>query len=163
MDMITNILVNVLPIILLAIIWCVNNILSIEQKYYKLYFAICALIGFSIWCAGHGYGNYVMAIFALILGIILCIYLIHFFCVCVKKPLFPVMVCSGVILYILYLIFVRLNYEGIIRFEFIEKMQNVNIFEILAPLTNNEWFKGIGIGIISAVMGGLILEKIKKK
>ena len=73
------------------------------------------------------------------------------------------MICSGVILYILYLICVRLNYEGIIRFEFIDKMQNVNIFEILAPVTNNEWFKGIGIGIISTVVGSLILEKIKKK
>lgn len=161
--MITNILVNVLPIILIAIIWCVYNIITIERKYYKLYYAICALIGFSIWCAGHGYGNYVMAIFALILGIILCIYLIYFFCALVKKPLFHIMICSGVILYILYLICVRLNYEGIIRFEFIDKMQNVNIFEILAPVTNNEWFKGIGIGIISTVVGSLILEKIKKK
>ena len=152
-------LVNLFPIILLLLtVLTLFNSSVIEEialrcfGIYHFLFIVLALLG---------YGNTIMVITGCVEVLLYCLF---WTCVCIKydreiNRLSYILFYIFMVLFELFFIYMRLH----IAIEIIEAIQELGtsiqqylFFNIL----ENDWFKGISIGILSTVFGGLILNKI---
>lgn len=176
MDAFYNIIVNVSPILILMFFLLSYFILDLfdkeffETKIPYLYLFFHGLISIKI---TQGYGNIIIGM--IILGItvlIFCGNLVFWIFNLFDTPLFGEFIIIFVnLIYIaifVLMICYRLKLENIIDINFVDiimsYVEKVDLSEQLFMwLINNEWTKEILIGIISSIIGGLFLEKMKKK
>lgn len=59
-----------------------------------------------------------------------------------------------------YGIYSRIEFEREYLENMFNKLKSMNYKEIFMKMINNDWFQGICIGVISTVVGGIILNKI---
>lgn len=67
----------------------------------------------------------------------------------------------GIIFYLLLILFKLLVDEKTL--EYVCNIVSFDYIKLFENIIENDWFKGISIGIIGSVCGGLILDKIKNR
>lgn len=173
MDEILVILVNLSPILLVV---CFIIFLATYDSTSKKYIILCNIVvlfsgglvgvfpALVIW----GYGNIIVACTT---QFILMIWIDNIFFQHAKRKK-KRLDYFGAIFSILYrfeasiCLYLRLRYEDILRIKFIDfvlyELTSINYVKFFCSFLENEWVKGISIGALGTVIGGLMLDKIKK-
>lgn len=164
--MIEDILVNISPIIFLINIFVIIIALAKDKLLIfilaSFFYVICFLTMIKL--IFDGYGHIFLIIISLALNTILSIlsisYFIDDFESKITKILFAILNVVTTI-YFWLVIFDDLSEGRII--EWIGNVAGLDCKKFFESIIENDWFKGISIGIIGTVCGGIILDKIKNR
>lgn len=166
MDSFLEILFNLSPIItILYLCVCFKLFLDSQSKLSEILFYLFYFLSFVFaYSCKHGYGNIILVIITLSISVLMWVFLLIISVVDIFD--YPLSCVCYLIFSItniamdLYYIYIRLKLNHVLEIRCIDKMiYNLENIDIL----NNDWFQGISIGVISAVLGGMILNKISKK
>lgn len=158
MDTLFDIIVNISPILLVFGLYCTCKVEKGRYIWKILNWTTWILLGISLSRCALGYGFFPIAIIFLILVIVLNVFCLYR--AFSKEFLFEILLFGAFIILYLYYIYERLNYEGILYIEFIDK---IKVFGTLLSIIQNEWVKGIIIAASGGIISGLVLNKISKK
>lgn len=103
-----------------------------------------------------------MALGAIIVEFIMCLIYISCWRSTSEKKFYLIAYVSFAIV-CLFVLYNRLKFEGIVEFEFINKIEDIDVIKVLSPIIQNEWFKGIAIAAMGGIIAGLVVNKISKK
>lgn len=157
-----DILVDISPIIFLIIVF----VLKLVDEDKKLLFIlwICLFSGYNIYIfkiIADGYGHKFPTVISLVIYIIFLIWNRSVFInrkLKIVKILLTLYYALGIIFLLLFIFF---KLAGEIIVEYIFDLEGYDYIKFFESIIENDWFKGISIGIIGTVCGGLILDKIK--
>ena len=161
-----DILVNVSPIILTILFFIFTK--SLYDGIRLVYtLSACLMFAFNIYITSlilGGYGHDFPAV------LILVIWILVFICIIIITIKEKSNIISK-ILYILFFINSSILCLDYILYRLTDREISDYIYDILGldyakffeSIIENDWFKGISIGIIGTVCGGLILDKIKNR
>ena len=162
MTALLDILVNISPVIILFNIFITFKNINKEETILEN--ILLFLSGFLTILACNGYGIILVSIITITLTIIW-ILMLAFWCWIEfgKASVFHII---GFVIYaiiFLFLLYNRLKSEDNIEIKFAGKLQNLDVFEVLSFIIQNEWFKGIVIAASGSIISGLVLNKISRK
>lgn len=172
MDAALNILTNLSPLILIIFAWIFIKLddgkRCIRALRYIIFYALCIYFGVLPLLYSYGYGHTVFTCIVLLILIIGYI-IIAYWLIEEDISLFNIIIAIICVYYVIFAsvnVYSRLRAEGIIKIWFVDellvKLSNLDYLKIIITVLENEWLKGIAIGVISAVIAGLILDRIKK-
>lgn len=173
MNTLLDILMNLSPLILIIFVRNFLKMLDEEKKYIKIirymfFYGLCIYFGLFPYLYSSGYGNTILII---IVQLIFCagFVTISDWLIADKVSLFSIVFASMCVIYVITAsvnVYYRLRKEEIIKIEFVDelliKLSNTNYLKIVYNVFDNKWFEEITIGVISAVIAGLLLDRIKK-
>lgn len=163
MNTLFNVLSNVSPLIYFFHIYILYKAIMEDKKYWNILENFFWLIEiFILALIIFGYGHFIISVINLFLWILFFITAIIILGI-FDKSLFWIVYPSIGILFYLYVIYNRLEREGIIKFDFISKIKETDIFSSLAIVFQNDWFKGIVIASVGGIISGLVVNKISKR
>lgn len=157
MDELLDFLVNVSLIILILGIYAIYKFRKEKKTYWLIVLLVAiTLFGISVCMAAEGYGNFYISLIIIMLSIA---FFVVLFCFgFYKKMYINILALIMPMTNLLHSAYKKIKYEEIKSID--EQTNNLAFF---SAIIENEYFKGISIGIISAVIAGLILEKIKER